>query len=357
MPIPRSELVIRDEPGLYHCVSRCVRRAFLCGDGYEHRRIWIERRLEELASIFAIDVVAYVVMHNHLHTLLWTDPDRAFAWSHREVARRWLALFPKSAAKTDDIDESITIAVRDPAVIKSWRERLADISWFMRCLKEPLARLANREDDCTGAFWEGRFKSYRVCDDAGALTCAVYIDLNVIHAGLARTPEQSNHTSVQARIRMRQAFERHVRTSAGGTDHDPQPAKATAIEPEVGRITAEAGPDAPPRHAEDGLWLTPLGTEAASDGRRSLLGIGVDAYLQLVDAIGRIVRGDKRGSIPARCKPILERLGLDCDSWVAAVTASLRKMIGTTVGVTSQLVREARRRGRRWVRNPFTTIG
>lgn len=357
MPIPRSELVDQSEPGLYHCISRCVRRAYLCGDGYEHRREWIERRLEELSSIFAIDVVAYVVLHNHLHTLLWTDPDRASAWSDREVARRWFALFPKSAAVANDLDASIARAVRSRKRIRTWRARLTNLSWMMRCLKEPLARLANREEDSSGAFWEGRFKSYHVCDEAGALTCAVYIDLNVIHAGLARTPEESDYTSVQARIRLRKRFEQQVRAASSSSATSSEEG---ATSPETNTAHSAAQPPSHRhtlRHPEDGLWLTPLGDDGKAAGRRSLFGMGIDAYLSLVDAMGRIVRADKRGAIPADSRPILERLGLDCESWVTAVTQSVRRMVGTTVGVTSSLVREAKRRGRTTVKNPFMSIG
>lgn len=349
MPIARSELVNRAEPGLYHCISRCVRRAFLCGDGFEHRRNWIERRLEELASIFAVDVVAYVVLHNHIHTLLWTDPERATAWSGQDVARRWFRLFPKSAPLQDDLERSIALAQLDPSRVALWRERLADLSWMMRCLKEPLARMANREDDCDGAFWAQRFKSYRICDDAGALTCAVYIDLNVVHAGLAETLEESDYSSVQVRVRLRQRFEQQIREQAetqDGVNHDDGPRPR---DPESRRRRLAS--------AEDGLWLTPLGDEAATTGQRVLFGMGVDAYLQLVDAMGRIVRGDKRGAIPPDARPILERLGLDSTSWVEAVTQSVKRMWGTTVGLTANLVREALRRGRSRVVNPFMTIG
>ncbi len=90
MPVPRRLIVDPSTSGFYHCISRCVRRAFLCGEGYEHRRQWIQDRLRVLAETFAVDVAAYAVLSNHLHIVVRTMPGRAQQWSDREVAARWL---------------------------------------------------------------------------------------------------------------------------------------------------------------------------------------------------------------------------------------------------------------------------
>jgi hypothetical protein len=325
MAIARSEIVVREESGLYHCISRCVRRG----------RRWIRQRLRELSEIYAIDIVAFVVMSNHMHVLLWTDPDRVRSWSDREVAARWLRLFPTSAAAgAKDLETAIQWLAMDGARIKLLRGRLADLSWFMKCLKEPIARRANREDDCTGAFWEGRFKCFRVVDEGGALSCSVYIDLNVIFAGLAETPEGSHFTSVQERIRQLQAFARQQDRGGDPPDEQPRPS---------GRRKQRSRPaTAPLQHPEDGLWLVPFDERLARDDRRVLFGFGAEGYLELVDTLGRIARGDKRGAIPAHLRPILERLQLDVGNWVSAMTSGVRRMWGTTVGVVSALTAEAR---------------
>jgi hypothetical protein len=87
MPKPRKALVLLEETPYYHCVSRCDRRAFLCGvdahtgKSYEHRRQWIVDPLKQLVDIFAIDICSYAVLHNHYHVILHVDSQLAAGWS------------------------------------------------------------------------------------------------------------------------------------------------------------------------------------------------------------------------------------------------------------------------------------
>ncbi|MDZ7792082.1 MAG: transposase [Xanthomonadales bacterium] len=209
MTYPRSHLVSDEEPGFYHCVSRCVRRAFLCGRdscsgrSFEHRRQWIEDRILELAEHFAVSVFAYAVMSNHFHIVLRNDPQQARIWSDREIAERWLALFPGSISDRDDpaCVEKATLALLGNAErLDVIRQRLGSISWFMRALNEPIARLANREDGCTRRFWEGRFKCQALLDEQAVLSCMAYVDLNPVRAGMCETLRDSRHTSVRHRL-------------------------------------------------------------------------------------------------------------------------------------------------------------
>jgi len=341
MPTPRHLVVDNSCAGFYHCIARCVRRAFLCGDGLDHRRDWIRDRLRELAATFAIDVCGYTVMGNHLHVVLWTDPERAQRWSRREVACRWLRLFPGSMSgdlSSRGFERAARRLASDVDRIATLRGRLSDISWFMRCLCEPVARRANQEDECSGRFWEGRFKCHRLLDEAAVLACLVYVDLNVIRAKLARTPEESDHTSVQDRIVVRQHVQR-------------QGARAMKPPKQVASLVPHLPQGHMPRHEEEGIWLAPIdarSTRKRNGGRRGLLGITLDQYLALVDVMGRVVRSREQGSIPEKLQPILRRLDIDCDRLQRFMRDPAR-LIGTAMGSAASLACEAARRGKKWV--------
>ncbi len=163
MPQARKNQISLDATPYYHCISRCVRRAFLCGtdnfsgNSYEHRRGWIEERLQELVDVFAIDIASFTIMHNHTHLVLYVDKKQADSWSVDEVLLRWSKLFSGNPILQKQIQNQPMIQAEVDQLVKLakiWRERLCDISWFMRCLNEPIARRANEEDGCTGRFWD-----------------------------------------------------------------------------------------------------------------------------------------------------------------------------------------------------------
>jgi len=207
MTIARKHQISLECTPYYHCVSRCVRRAFLCGkDSYtgksfEHRRRWIEQRILFLAKVFAIDICAYAVMSNHYHLVVRLAPDKAKGWSEAAVLQRWGQVFSVPPYVSECADEVGLQRAEFTETINMYRQRLTSLSWFMRCINEPLARRSNQEDCCTGRFWEGRFKVQALLDETALIRCMAYVDLNPIRSKIAVTPETSAHTSVSTRIR------------------------------------------------------------------------------------------------------------------------------------------------------------
>ena len=281
MPRPRKSLICLQDTPYYHCISRCVRRAFLCSEdhyskkSYEHRRQWVEARLIKLGSIFAINVCAYAVMSNHTHVVLHVDRDEALSWTTHEVLKRWHTLH-KGTNLTRQYMQAEQRSLLSDSQIESviataniYRQRLHDISWFMRLLNEFIARLANKEDECTGRFWEGRFKSQSLLDEAALAACMAYVDLNPLRVGLSQTPEQSDFTSIKKRV------------AAAKIGKQPQ-------------------------------YLQPFsGSGNALKGLPFLL----DDYLELVDKLGKKIRSDQNGYISNIHSPILDRTGLQNIDW------------------------------------------
>ncbi|OIN24561.1 transposase [Vibrio barjaei] len=198
-----------DATSYYHCVSRCVRRSYLCGKDaqtgtcYEHRRLWIEQRIYALTHVYCIDICAYAIMSNHYHLVANINKVQATALSQHEVVERWGRTHKLPVL----IQRWLSNQLSDKAeqekcveIIETWRERLWNLSWFMKELNFDIACKANQEDNCTGHFWESRFKSQALLDEKALAAAMAYVDLNPIRAGIATTLETSDYTSIKARL-------------------------------------------------------------------------------------------------------------------------------------------------------------
>lgn len=211
MPAARHAFINLTQTPYYHCMSRCVRRAHLCGKDtaagkvYEHRRGWVERRLLLLSEVFSIRVMTYAIMSNHFHLAVKIESHKPSAWGVDEVISRWHRLFKGTLLTRRYCNyqqrEQMSLAQRQTVehIAAVWRARLADISWFMRSLNEYIARKANKEDKCTGRFWEGRFKCQPLLSDAALIACMAYIDLNPVRAKMVRYAEQAKYTGFSRR--------------------------------------------------------------------------------------------------------------------------------------------------------------
>jgi len=357
MGLPRSKYVKDGEEGVYHCFSRCVRRAFLYGfdpltsQDYSHRKAWLVERLQYLATIFAIEVCAYAIMDNHYHVILRLIPGLVASWSDWEVAKRWLMLFPGHRAlgcvATLPPEEEIRALMQCPERIAVLRKRLCSLSWFMGRLNEFIARAANKEDGVKGRFWESRFKCQALLDEAAIAACMVYVDLNPVRAGLAATPEDSNFTSIQERIRAWQQEEKtlgSILTRAGQ--------EITRVDmpiPENSSETAKgvsAGSSSLDDEAPSACWLCPISSDSE---RRGILQMTVAEYINLVDQSGRMIRLDKRGAINADLEPILIRIKANPKMWIETISHFGSKF-RLAAGLLSNLRHFADQVGRRWLK-------
>ena len=301
MPKPRSQQISLSDTPYYHICSRTVRKAFLCGVdketgvSYEHRRSWIEKRIFQLSQVFAIDICAHAVMHNHLHLVLHVDTEQVKIWSTLEVLTRWHQLF-KGTILTNKYQREQPLTKFELAMVEEtaqvYKQRLIDLSWFMRTLNEPIARQANKEDKCTGHFWEGRFKSQALLDDGALLSCMAYVDLNSVRAGIAPTPEQSIFTSIQLRIK-------------------------AALKGE-----------------QPSVLLPFIGNEKQE--KTTGISFSLKDYLTLVDETGRVIREGKRGAIDTKTAKILTRLHISDEGWLK-LTSNFEGMFTGAVGTAEHL--------------------
>ena len=112
-------------------MSRCVRKAFLCGSdstgrSFEHRRGWIEHLLIEQAKVFCIDIAAYAVMSNHFHIVLHVNQSKTRDLTDLEVVQRWHQLYKGSFItqkfeRGEELSEAQLSILED--IINDWRDR------------------------------------------------------------------------------------------------------------------------------------------------------------------------------------------------------------------------------------------
>jgi len=380
--VARAEEFQASEVGIVHVVQRCVRRAWLAGvdektgQDYSYRREWIRRRLESLASVFAVDVLTYAIMSNHMHLILRNRPDVVAAWTDQEVAIRWLRVFPGRRLEehlAEPTESDVQMLVNQPERLSVIRERLSDISWFMRALSEPIARLANRQDNCTGRFWEGRFKALRIMDEVGLLACAMYVDLNPIRAAMAESPDRAIHTSAHDRIHA--ALGKQIEAAA----FDLMPVtnqeagnkiKNTPIDELKKQVKAKKRNPTGRRIPCD-AWLSPLTLDAQilsldpqshSDGLRAsdrgFLQIRWADYLQLLNWTAKQGVDGVVAEVPKMLATLLGSLGIDSSMWRDMVW-HFKKYFGrsTCIGSPVAMEEDAKKSGKRWHRGQRAARG
>jgi len=239
--------------------------------------------------------------------VLGVDAKRAARWSWQEIVEQWHHLYQGNMLSQRFMRGEVLGNVERKVLQKfadKWRDRLSNISWFMAALNEHIARRANEEDSVTGKYWEARFKSQALLDEQAILACSVYVDLNPIRAQMADTPENSDYTSIQKRI------------EAANEGKIPD------------NLLRFQGPEI--KHQKAGLPCS------------------LKDYVELVEATGRIIRDDKRGSIDAEQSPILKRLKIDQDTWLMIAT-TFEDSTDPWIGSPTRLQQTCEHLNRQWV--------
>ncbi|MCA9258590.1 MAG: hypothetical protein KDA61_05300 [Planctomycetales bacterium] len=399
--LPRSATVDPFEVGVYHAYNSVVRGRRLLGydpllkKDFGHRKVLLRNRMQHLCAGMAIEVLDYAILSNHFHTVLRNRSDIVQRWDDEEVARRWWQVCPKRRKRDGTPADPKSTEIRSYlAKAEEYRARLADVSWFMRLATQPIARLANKEDEVKGRFFAERFKCNKLESPADVLNCSIYVDLNIVRAGLADAPETSEFTSAYDRIQAR--WIRLLREDPlfdGGQDgplpdnwlapiflderadayigplcvpgvsidghsedvshtsrqlelvageeasvahkiesnrsatpdaqtafiqkHDFTPASSDSLSDRViAEFTsdnADSGSKGTRKNIQTAFY-NELGASRVSD--KGFLPIGLEQYLSLLDTVGRVVRSDKPGAIPSNLEPILQRIGLEPQSWL-----------------------------------------
>ena len=233
----------------------------------------------------------WLVMHNHYHLVLKVYPDQLEDLCEDEIMDRWCALFKgplliQNYRSGEDLKPFERACVAD--IVNVWRKRLSSISWFMRCLNQPIAHQASREDQCTGKFWESRFTSQALKSEEALLSCMAYVDLNPVRAEMADTPEESEYTSIRERLRPEFDLQQAIDEQAECGDLLDFRSPLKPLLTFENRLTAEL---------QSGILFN------------------FKDYLALVDWTGRIIRNDKRGQVDSALPPILNRLHINADQW------------------------------------------
>lgn len=358
----RKEVFVKDEIGIYHTMSRVVARRFLMGVDkitgvdFSHRKAWVGLRIQQLGQVFMVESLGFSILDNHFHHNVRVRPDLVEKLTDREVVRRSLMIAPGYMSDSVELEEPDEEAVLekldDDAYVERARERLSDISWYMKCLKEPLSRRANVEERIGGCFWEGRFKMSRLLDERAVLLCSAYIDLNEVRAGIAKTPEASFYSSVGHRIQKLMSSGSIDPENSGDVPFGNRKDRGTVPEP---------SPD----------WLSPIDvkspngtvsgtmTEECPNAKQrrpsnsGFLDCTLEQYLNLCDTLGRMFRGSKKARIDGNLPPIAERLLREADTLMSTLK-NFSKQFPRVCGRPESMEEEARRRGLKSIRGIST---
>jgi len=137
---------------------------------------YLFKLIKRLSSVYFTEVIGYCLMGNHFHLLVRMHPGEEY--SDEEIKKRFSLLYG------DDKNRNL-----GDGQIPSLREKWADLSQYVKEIKQTFSRFYNRLHNRKGFFWSERFKSVIVDNGDTLINCLAYVDLNPVRAGLVKKPE------------------------------------------------------------------------------------------------------------------------------------------------------------------------
>ncbi len=302
MTTRRKDIVCVEDTPFYHCISGLAHGLPLLARDSDWVKIWIENRLCFLAEVFAIGVCGHALMDTHFHLLLLVQVEVAEQWSGKEVASRWARLCPPRDRKRKLLTgEELQFWVDEKSKDERWigihRQRLMDLGWFHRFLKQPLSRLINAADGTSGTIFKGRYKSIAVLDAEGLMATNIYVDLNPLAAGISATPEESKFTSLRLR------FDNALRN--------------WKLDELITSLRNCVSFESKTSEIEKLLWLVAIENKPRATGDKLGMfeSVTLGQYFLLVDQAARIPRVGK-ASLSIESLGILDRMAIAHERWV-----------------------------------------
>jgi putative transposase len=177
--MPRtSRLIIAEQKAVYHVMSRTALDGFPLKDVEKDFMLDLIKRF---SALYFTEILGFCLMGNHFHLLVKMIPENHF--TDNEIQKRFEVFYGENR----DFAEG---------QIPYLREKLSNLSEFMREIKVGFARYYNRRHHRRGYFWGDRFKSVIVENGETLINCLAYIDLNPLRAGLVERPEQYRWNSL-----------------------------------------------------------------------------------------------------------------------------------------------------------------
>ena len=177
--MPRTQrLKINDETAVYHVMSRTALDGFPLGDVEKDFMLDLIRRY---AALYLVEILGFCLMGNHFHLLVKMFPEYKF--TDEDIKKRYVDFYGDERIFADGL-------------VPTLREKLSNLSEFMREIKVGFARFYNRRHNRRGYFWGDRFKSVIVEKGETLINCLAYIDLNPLRAGIVERPEEYRWNSI-----------------------------------------------------------------------------------------------------------------------------------------------------------------